>query len=275
MNKRTLMTTSEAVVDNCAVYWLGRGLSRTVVTDMCAELRDHLHAALRDGKSISDVTGDDLHAFAASWGQTYIRPAPLHRRMIDWSSTIVWLVAAMSMSKHVYAQSPLLEVYWSDVALVLVVAAFVPLARHLVFGWITPVSTKWWQRAESIAALVGLVVVVLLGLLVWLVQRLAPQPLFEWPWWLSAALAVLAAGLTALALRTDPTRPVMPATERNWYGWRWVWVVVLALVIGALLRLLIATHTIWYVAAATLILLGGLCLWLWLLYVLTQRRDRL
>lgn len=51
-------------------YWLGTGLSRDTVSEMSAELNQHLIDAERDGRSVDQVIGDPA-AFAEGWAAAH------------------------------------------------------------------------------------------------------------------------------------------------------------------------------------------------------------
>ena len=51
-------------------YWLEAGVPRDAVSDMSAELRQHLSDVEADGRSVEEVVGDRAH-FAESWASAY------------------------------------------------------------------------------------------------------------------------------------------------------------------------------------------------------------
>jgi len=60
------MSDTDRVVAEVERYWLGAGLSRETVSEMRAELAQHLADAERDGRTVDDVVGDRA-AFAEGW----------------------------------------------------------------------------------------------------------------------------------------------------------------------------------------------------------------
>ncbi|NOK58769.1 MAG: hypothetical protein GFH27_549301n204 [Chloroflexi bacterium AL-W] len=64
MSQTKPISTVNEVVEACTLFWIGREIPRSTVDDMSNELRDHLYAAVQDGKSVTDVTGHDLQTFA-------------------------------------------------------------------------------------------------------------------------------------------------------------------------------------------------------------------
>jgi inner membrane protein len=65
------VTDARTVVDRIERYWLETGVPRSSVTEMRAELEQHLALAARDGRKVSEVVGDDPAAFAESWAAAY------------------------------------------------------------------------------------------------------------------------------------------------------------------------------------------------------------
>jgi len=60
-----------AVVDRIERYWLETGVPKALVTDMRAELEQHLALATAEGRKVSDVVGDDPATFAENWAAAY------------------------------------------------------------------------------------------------------------------------------------------------------------------------------------------------------------
>lgn len=63
------------LVAECERYWQAAGIPPAAVAEMSLELRQHLEAAVADGRSVESVVGDDPTAFAAAWAAEY-RDAP-------------------------------------------------------------------------------------------------------------------------------------------------------------------------------------------------------
>lgn len=56
-------------VRKATTYWARAGLSPSVRRRKAEELSGHLHAAVADGRSVHDVVGSDVAAFAAEWAE--------------------------------------------------------------------------------------------------------------------------------------------------------------------------------------------------------------
>lgn len=59
------------VVERIERYWLETGVPRTTVAEMRAELDQHLADARIDGRTVTDVVGNDPALFAESWAASY------------------------------------------------------------------------------------------------------------------------------------------------------------------------------------------------------------
>jgi membrane protein implicated in regulation of membrane protease activity len=66
----TVVADATNVLDSIERYWLETGVPRVLVTEMRAELEQHLALAAADGRRVSDVVGDPA-AFAESWAAAY------------------------------------------------------------------------------------------------------------------------------------------------------------------------------------------------------------
>jgi membrane protein implicated in regulation of membrane protease activity len=67
------------ILAKCERYWLETNVPRRAVTEMRAELEQHLEEARLEGKSPASVVGEDLAAFAEAWAS---------EQRDRWTSTI-------------------------------------------------------------------------------------------------------------------------------------------------------------------------------------------
>jgi len=58
---------------DCERYWRAAGIGRRTAGDMRRELESHLAQALGDGRTITDVVGDDPSEFASAWAAEQLR----------------------------------------------------------------------------------------------------------------------------------------------------------------------------------------------------------
>jgi membrane protein implicated in regulation of membrane protease activity len=63
--------TVDQIVADCERWWRSTGVPVDAVAEMKAELRSHLIEADREGKSLEDVVGNDLAAFAEEWAAEF------------------------------------------------------------------------------------------------------------------------------------------------------------------------------------------------------------
>lgn len=192
----TLSHEAFEVVDAVHEHWVLRGVRDAA--EMRDELADHLAAALRDGKSIEDVTGPDLHAFADAWAAEQRRDSTLWK----WGAvagTIVFVVA-VRVALAILAERSL-EVR-IDLGGLVVVAGIATAALFLVprgrlTSAVRPRSRgRTWLRDGAVITAVGVILLVVFR------QMGAPQ--VELPAWASvlavAPLVVLVVALVAVDL---------------------------------------------------------------------------
>ncbi len=69
------------VIAACERYWRSSGVSKDAVDEMTVELASHLEESAAAGRSVAEVVGPDLPAFAEQWA-TEVRRGP---RQLDWA----------------------------------------------------------------------------------------------------------------------------------------------------------------------------------------------
>jgi membrane protein implicated in regulation of membrane protease activity len=67
-------TSVERVVAECERYWRSTGVPAAAVEEMNVELTSHLNEARAEGKTVQDVVGPDLAAFAEEWAAEHRPP---------------------------------------------------------------------------------------------------------------------------------------------------------------------------------------------------------
>ncbi len=192
----TLSDEAFEVVDAVHEHWVLQGIRDAA--EMRDELADHLGAALRDGKSIDDVTGPDLQAFADAWAAEQRRDSKLWK----WGAVagaIVFVVAARVALAIVGERS--LEVR-IDLGGLVVVAWIAAAALFLVpRGRLTSAARprsrrRTWLRDAMVITTVSLILSVAL--------RLMDAPQLHLPAWVSvlavAPLVLLVVALLAVDL---------------------------------------------------------------------------
>lgn len=222
-------STINQVIEACEVYWLLNRLPRATVNEMGRELRDHLNAAVDDGKLITDVVSTDLEAFAASWQEAYPRPKPA----MDVLGTVAIALAnglvGILTFQHLVNRAWTFPVSWMEILLVMVIAV-IPLV--VIQPGVLLKEMRSWPLQMLAWSLMMLAVVVPA-----LLSRLRPQPLFLWDWPLTAGVVMVASVLTVALLRIDPSGPRRSLAQDASSGaqWRTLFGLSVASVIGLLL----------------------------------------
>ena len=85
-------------VDWCVILWGANGIPVERVAEMKGELEDHLREALRDGKSVDEVTGGSVTDFAAAWAVENRPPMTLGARLVERA----WLLAISAIFLSVF-----------------------------------------------------------------------------------------------------------------------------------------------------------------------------
>lgn len=85
-------------VDWCVILWGANGIPVERVAEMKGELEDHLREALRDGKSVDEVTGGNVTDFAAAWAVENRPPMTLGARLVERA----WLLAMSAIFLSVF-----------------------------------------------------------------------------------------------------------------------------------------------------------------------------
>ena len=101
-------------VDWCVILWGANGIPVERVAEMKGELEDHLREAIHDGKTVDEVTGGDVGAFAGAWAiEDRPRMTPMER-VLDWAWLLAMSAIAISALGHLWYFSPnyTIEAWW-------------------------------------------------------------------------------------------------------------------------------------------------------------------
>ena len=102
------------LTEACRAYWRRNGVPEARIAEMSAELEDHLHEALADGKNVEDVTGPDVEKFAEDWAAPNRPSRSLGQETLDvLSDAVVALAVVMGMS-HLLVWSMAIPVSLKD-----------------------------------------------------------------------------------------------------------------------------------------------------------------
>lgn len=250
--------TIDQVVEACELYWLLNRVPRGQVDEMTLELRDHLNAAVADDKSIADVVGANLEAFAAAWQEAYQRPNAAGDALRTVGIGLACAPVAILTFQHLAHRAWAFPVSWLDLVWVLVVA-LVPLAVLQPGVLVAALHSRSLRLLAWLLITLTVVVPALLSLL-W------PQPQFLWTWPLTLVIVLGASLLTVAFLQRDPTRrrpaPVKPGARLTW------WQTLLGLGAASAISLLLwfsAGTAVWNAITATLVAASLYSLWFTLL----------
>lgn len=188
--------TRERIESICRTQWELRGVDPVSVVEMLDELRTHLDAAAADGKTPTDVVGDDVQAFAAAWAVARESRARRWRRLVlDVGSMLVLLLGYL----HLRTWSAEVRVLLA-VAIAVGVGALVIAVAELRRG---PLGFWLWQAPIALAVVGGIVLdrLVLHGAV-----------LVTVPLWVTAPLALLASARAVRDVRRSTAARRPPGT---------------------------------------------------------------
>lgn len=195
----------EAVVTDCVCYWVLKGLPRARIDEMEAELRQHLTAAVNDGKSLDTVIGDDLRTFAEDWAEAVREPKPVRYRMLNWAYVLFVSLIPVLLEVIIDAHSLTVPIYLGT----LLLYAIMVLVPSVLFA--LPISPRLWlEKAPGARRVVGigLIAMVVVAVCTYsLTTVLSRSPLFYLPAPATVALFVGAGVVCRGAVKRDPTAP--------------------------------------------------------------------
>lgn len=104
----------EMTVDWCVILWGANGIPVERVVEMKGELEDHLRAAIRDGKSVNEVTGDNVTDFAAAWAVENRPSITLGEQIMEWAGLLVMSAILVVASGHLwfFSLNYTIEAWW-------------------------------------------------------------------------------------------------------------------------------------------------------------------
>lgn len=107
----------------CEIHWLVNRIPQDRAEEMGDELGQHLEEAVRDGKSVEDVVGPDVYAFAESWAEEDRPESTAKDRAVEYVSALSFGIAYAAVAFHLLSWEWFLSVHWA-VALILVVLSW-------------------------------------------------------------------------------------------------------------------------------------------------------
>ncbi|WP_029423415.1 hypothetical protein [Alicyclobacillus macrosporangiidus] len=195
----------DAVLTDCIVYWVLKGLPRRRIDEMAAELRHHLTVAVQDGKSLEAVVGRDLGAFAEEWARATGEPTNMRDVLTRWGTILSTGLVVVLLEAIVVARSLTVPIYWGTVLLYLILVGVV------VVLMATPMSPRLWlEKAPGarLTVIVGLAAMIVLSVCTYsLTTVLSRSPLFRLSPPATVALLMGAGVACWIARRHDATAP--------------------------------------------------------------------
>ena len=196
-------------VDWCVILWGANGIPVERVAEMKGELEDHLREALSDGKTVDEVTGGDVGAFAGVWAIEDWPPMTLGTRVMEWAGMLAMSAIFVSVFGHLWHFSPNYDIEtW--------IWYLTPVFFTLSAGTFEMPGVPWKNEesfATRIIISVGIGVVtgiVMAGINV-AVHLGDTSSLFEWSWVSTLVVVLLGVPLLKNRRRTN----VLPILEER------------------------------------------------------------
>lgn len=128
----------EEIVDvlaRCELHWRVGRISEPRVDEMRDEFHQHRREAVRDGKTVESVVGDDVvEAFAESWAREDRLPWPVYRQVTWFFHLVLVMVAVFAALMHLISWDLTVSVRWSEATLLLVTAGICGVSATRVRG---------------------------------------------------------------------------------------------------------------------------------------------
>ena len=183
---------SEKIKDiqaQCEIHWLVNRIPQDRAEEMADELGQHLEEAVQDGKTVEDVVGPDVYAFAESWAEEDRPVWTVRDRVVEYVSAFSFGVSYAAVAFHLLNWTLFLSVHWSVIP-ILVVFAW-PLSRLVVRPepsdtrplwrrWLWPAAAvllivATWLMREELRSFYNVIDVAITGN--------TAGTLFTWPWY--------------------------------------------------------------------------------------------
>ena len=196
-------------VDWCVILWGANGIPVERVAEMKGELEDHLREGVEDGKSVNDVTGGDVGAFAGAWAIEDRPRTTLQEQVMDYAWMLATSAMFVSAFGHLWYFSPTYTVKaWSWYA--------TPIFFSVSAGvFEMPGVPRGQQESSLVRMLISVGVGALAGALMAAVNLAVHlggvSSFFEWSWISTLVVVLLGAPLLKNRRRTD----VLPILEER------------------------------------------------------------
>lgn len=210
---RTEDSTTQAinVSIGCPVHWRKMGIPHDQIDDMFGDLNDHIMRAVREGRSVSSVVGDDVEAFAEAWAEDY-GTEPDHRTQSEHGTEPVrYVVMGWVLSLSACATVLATLFHFLQWTLYVPIAWILGMYLFFVAAWFgQPVADlldriKSWRyspvKSMLAAGLVILLVAAVSLAMAFFFMIVGPRIPFEWPWYATVVSAFVALSVMISWLR--------------------------------------------------------------------------
>ena len=207
-------------LDMCEIHWMVTGMPVEKIEEMRDELWGHLHEAVRDGKTVESVVGDNPVFFAEEWAAPVRPPTPFLWKLSGWVSINFTYAAFVLVVGHIlhwsldFPVTPFLYLNFIGIMLVSSLAFSMgpPMSAALRFEGSTP------RQALLVGGLTALVAAAVVGVNVTVNLAIGAggvSPLYHWSWPTTLIIATVAflvpsrpeQDLDSLPLRPDQRYP--------------------------------------------------------------------
>ena len=189
---------ANATVD-CSIHWRKMRIPEDQTYDMLRDLDDHIQQAVKEGRSVRSVVGDDVEEFAEAWAEEHgaepdPRPEPVKDVVMGWVLSFSACATVLATFAHLRDWSLHVPVAWIVGVYLFIVAAWF---GQPVADLLDRVKSWRYSPAKSMlaAALIVLSIAALSGVMALFFMVVGPRIPFEWPWY-----ATVVSALTALSI---------------------------------------------------------------------------
>jgi hypothetical protein len=177
------------------------------------ELEQHLREAVADGKTVGDVVGTDLQAFAESWARELRQPSPILHRLFGIGSTFLFGLFVLTAMRHLLDWRANFPLTWTILVSAALLTGLAYCYLRLVSACMLPhrpwKSWRYWLIILGFGGLIGFQVFVRLT------QFDQRQAFFIWHWPMTLALALISTILIFISSKSDPTRQIRQSTSNK------------------------------------------------------------
>ncbi len=197
MNTNDQREEIKDVQAECEMHWLANSVPGDRSEEMADELGQHLEEAVKDGKTVEDVVGPDVSAFAESLAKEERPVWTVRDRVMKYVWALTFQAAFFAVAFHILTWTLHLPVNWVLIPYLLYFSW--PLSRLVLRPELSDTRPRWrsWLWLGAAVLLIATVWftrdevrVILEGINVALTGNVNGT-LFTWPWYATLVLVVL------------------------------------------------------------------------------------